>query len=743
MAAAARRRFGPRHVLALAACLVMPWVQAQVEAQPAREDANRPRIALVLSGGGALGLAHIGAIQEMEALGLRPDLVVGTSMGAIIGGLYASGVSPDSLGELVSDVDWAEIFNPEPERSKLSYRHKQQQADFPGTASLGVSLDGIVLPTGVIPDQYLLRELRQITPVRMEIADFDALPIPFRAIATDISTGEAVIIDRGELPTAMRASMSVPGVFPAVSIDNRLLVDGGLSANIPVQAARDLGAEIVIALWTPSALLQTEEIDTVVDVLGQTVSLLILANERAEIAGMQDQDILIEIDTGGISAAAFNLHQDLIEAGRQAIRQKASLIAALAAGRPPPTSINTYPDDQPVISFVRIENTSRLNQSMLEARLSALLGERARPERINDAIERVYALGPFERVDYSLATQDGLTGLVIRAEDAVPDAGRVRLGLLVESDFEAGADTALSFDYRSPILDAQGSELRTTATIGDVNELGLEYLRFLDNGQNWFSMARLQLQSRPYGLYDTDGFRLADYDLSHGLIGLDAGRQLGNFGEIRLGLEKGTGRLKLTEGLREVPDGSFDIGRIFASAGIDTRDDPFFPRQGLSASARWTAGTRQLGDRNYQSLSASALQAASTGRHTFLASLDGGWRLAGTPSPDMLFRLGGLFSLSGYRRDELAGENFLLGRVIYRRSLEAAEQPIFGIPLFTGGSIEAGEVWSRPERISAGDLQLGASVFIGASTALGPVYLAFGQSQDDRRSAYLLIGRSF
>lgn len=706
---------------------------------------ERPKIALVLSGGGALGLAHVGAIQEMEAMGLRPDMIVGTSMGAIIGGLYASGMSTDALEEAVTSADWAGIFNPAPERRRLTFRQRQQQADFPGTASLGVSGAGIILPSGAISDQTLMKELRRFTPARMALQSFDDLPIPFRAVATDIATGEAVILDEGELPLAMRASMSVPGVFAAVPLNGRLLVDGGLAANIPVSVAREMGADIVIAVWTPGELLPQEQIGSVVSVLSQTVSLLILANERAETAAMLPGDVLLRVvDTARFGPTAFTRSAELFEAGRAAAQAEAGRLAALAAQRPPLPETAPDPAEPPVVSFVRIENTSRLSQSLLEARALPLLGQRADTDEINEVIDQIYALGPFERVDYTLADEDGLSGIVLRAEDSRPNAGRLRLGLIVESDFNTESDTSISIDYRSPALDAHGSEIRALATIGDLAELGLEYFRLLEPTQSWFTSARIGARKRPVNIYSQRGFKTAAYDLTYALASLDVGRQFGNFSEARIGAEFGAGEARLREGFAPVSGTGINIGRIVASAGLDTLDDPFFPRDGLQGTLRWTQGLAALGERDdYQSVSASSLAAISHGQSTLLASLSGGYRLSGTTPFESQFRLGGLFSLSGYRLEELSGDNFLAGRLVYRYALGGAEPVLFGIPLFVGGSLEAGDVWSRGESFDPGDLRLGGSVYGGANTALGPVYLAFGRSEGGRQTAYLVIGRTF
>ncbi|ABI76839.1 phospholipase, patatin family [Hyphomonas neptunium ATCC 15444] len=726
-------------VLSLLTFAAIASAQDAPESQP-----GRPKVALVLSGGGALGLSHVGAIQELEAMGIRPDIVVGTSMGAVIGGLYASGLSSAELEEVVNSANWSGVFNPAPQRDKLTFRQKQQQVDFPGTASLGVSGAGLLLPTGAISDQALMKELRRVTPARMEVDNFDDLTIPFRAVATDIATGEAVVISAGELPMAMRASMSVPGVFPAFDLDGKLLVDGGLAANIPVSVAREMGADIVIALWTPNELLQQEQIGSVVDVLSQTVSLLILANERAEIASMLPQDVLVRVNTGSISPAAFTRSKELIEAGRASIRAEAEKFAPIAQGREPVSYAGIGDAPAPVISFVRIENASRLNQSLLEERMSSVLGKPADTSEINEALDRIYALGPFERVDYTMTEQDGLTGLIVRAEDSRRNVGRLRLGMIVENDFNTESDVAVSLDYRSPALDAYGSELRAIATIGDINEFGVEYFRLLEPEQSWFAVARAEVENRPVNIYTNRGFKTAGYDLTYGLLGIDAGRQFGNIAEVRVGTELGTGRAKLNEGAAPVEEVDIDSGRIFASAGLDTLDNPFFPQTGLTAKARWTHGLESLGDNaDYQTLSASGLHAFTMGRNTLLTSVSGGVRLSGAPPLDTLYRIGGLFSLSGYRLDELAGENFVAGRLIYRRSLTNTEGSLFGIPLFVGGSLEAGEVWSNPDEFSLDDMRFGGSVYVGANTALGPVYLAFGRSEGGRQSAYLVIGRSF
>ena len=209
-------------------------------------------------------------------------------------------------------------------------------------------------------------------------------------------------------------------------------------------------------------------------------------------------------------------------------------------------------------------------------------------------------------------------------------------------------------------------------------------------------------------------------------------------------MEIGTGRAKLNEGFAPLSEIDIDIGRLVASGAYDTLDDPFFPRKGVRANAQWIHGFEALGDNaDFQTINASTLAASSFGPNTFIAALAAGERIDGTSPVDALYRVGGLFGLSGYRKEELAGENFLTAQLIYRRKLLNNSEQIFGLPLFVGGSLELGDVWQGNAGFDANDLRFGGSVYVASSTAFGPVYLAFGRSEGGRQSAYLLIGRTF
>lgn len=715
---------------------------AHASGTPVTATAHRPRVALVLSGGGALGLAHIGVIQELERLGVHPDMVVGTSMGALVGGLYAGGMDGNELERAVTRMDWDVIFDPTPRRDNLRYRQKLAQAEFPVKASLGLKDGALKLPEALVLDQNLLLALRRLTPASAAVPTFDELPIPFRAVATDIESGKRVVLDHGELPMAMRSSMSVPGVFSAVPLNGQLLVDGGLADNLPIDVAREMGADVVIAVSIKSQLLDKSRLDSALAVLGQTTSLLIIANERIQLATLTPRDVLVTIDAGKLTAIDFNQSAALIEVGRRAVQAQIPALRVLAHSSDAPAQRPVAPLVK--LAFIDIQNTSPYDDAVIEQRLAGLIGHPAEPEAIGAAMNRVYALGGFDRVDYTIATRHGRSGLVVQAQGQQSGKQRVRLGLSVANDFSASSDYGVSFDYRSGPLNGFGSELRLDGTFGDRNRLGAEYFHPLEPSQSWFVATRASGEARPVDVYTPEGFKRAAYDLRYGVAGADLGYQFGHTGEVRVGVERGLGQATLGEGLAQPASITIGIGRVFASAGLDTLDNPFFPRRGMRASARYTQGLTSLGSSSaYRTLSARGTFAASVGSHALLLGAAGGSSLDGDLPVDALFRLGGLFQLSGYHRDELSGAAFASVQLIYRYTMPRDEAQMFGVPLYVGASLEGGQTWARREDIDLATLRLGGSVYVAADTALGPVYLAYGQSEGGRGTAYLFIGKPF
>ena len=613
----------------LAAILIVPEASASAE---------RPKVGLVLSGGGALGVAHVGVIQELERAGIRPDIVVGASMGAVVGGLYASGYTGDELERVVLGMDWDHIFSDNPLRDGLSFRQKSDEVKFPVKPKLRVRDGAVQLPAGLVSDQNLLLALRGLVRSQGNVASFDDLAIPYRAVATDIETGAAIILDRGNLATAMRASMSVPGVFAAVERDGRLLVDGGMANNIPVDVARKMGADIVIVVALRTKLRSKDELASAVDVLGQTVSLLILKNENEQLATVGRRDILIEVDVQGYTAADFARSGELLEPGRVAARKHIGRFAALAR---PLASMAAAPE--PVIDFVKVVNDSPLDDSVIRARLTVETGKPLNTEALNKDLSAIYALGTFRNVDYDVIKEGGQTGLAVKAEKRPEGLGAIRLGLNLSNDFDGEAAYSISADYTASALSPLGAEARFEGVLGDRLRLFAEYFHPFDPLQEFFLIARADAQARDVRVYDDSGFALGEYRARYVLGGLDLGYQADSGTALRIGIERGVGEVELTEGTLIPNEFDIDVGQIIVSAGVDRLDSAFFPRNGARLLASYNNAMTELGSASdYELLEGRAVGAVSFGKSTIIAAARAGTALAGSacfiPSANRTFQ---------------------------------------------------------------------------------------------------------
>jgi NTE family protein len=708
------------------------------------QQPKRPKVALVLSGGGAMGIAHVGAIQELERLGIRPDFVVGTSMGSIVGGLYASGMNSSELKHAVESMDWDAIFDTSPPRDQLTYRRKEQEAEFPVKPSFGVVGNRPQTPAGLVPDANLLLQLRRLIGARGAVQTFDELPIPFRAVATDIETGQKVVLDRGDLADAMRASMSVPGVFAPQRINGKLLVDGGMADNLPIDVAREMGADIVIAVITQGPLTKAEDIRTLPQILGQTVTLLIAANERQQLATIKPTDVLIQIDTGGLGSTDFKKGAQLMASGNAAAVAKETDLRRLFEQIGPSTAPVVAAKAPPRIDYVRVENPSKLSDKVLLRYVQPFVGRPMDADAIARALQQARALGGFTRLDYRIEERDGQTGLVLEPEQEPGDTRRLRPGLTIAAAGQGHSEFDISLEYRLLQLDANGSEARFTGTVGDRKQFTAEYFKVLDGQQKWFVEPSVEFYKRPIAVYDSRGFRLGDYDATYGLGVLNIGRQFGTVGNLQVGLQAGGGEARLQEGVSTPQDVDIHTGQVLASGGIDTLNNPYFPVRGYRLTAQYTAGLTALGEnQDFQSWSATGFDAVSFGRSTVMLNAEGGSRVQGLMPLPSLYTLGGPFSFPGYAIEELSGQSYFAGRLMYRYKLVDRSDRLFGLPLYVGGTVVTGNTWAKPGAVDFSSLRVGGNVYVATDTIIGPMFFTVGAAERKRYAFYVFVGKPF
>ncbi|HUJ52989.1 MAG TPA: patatin-like phospholipase family protein, partial [Steroidobacteraceae bacterium] len=296
--------------------------QALTETPSAAPLHHRPRVGLVLSGGGARGAAHVGVLKVLEQTHVPIDAIAGTSMGAVVGGLYASGLSARDIEKIMTSINWQDAFRDRPPREDLDLRRKEEDENYLVKFPLGVRDGQIVLPKGLVQGQRLTETLRRLTLPVARITHFDDLPTPFRAVATDLENGDRVVMDSGDLTTAMRASLSAPGVFAPVERDGRLLVDGGIADNLPVDIARAMGVDVLIVVDVSAPLLVRQQLSSAPVISNQMLAILIRHNSEAQLASLTPKDILIQPPLGNASSFDFGSVGKVIGAGEIAARGK-------------------------------------------------------------------------------------------------------------------------------------------------------------------------------------------------------------------------------------------------------------------------------------------------------------------------------------------------------------------------------------------------------------------------------------
>ncbi|MBK1644099.1 patatin [Thiocapsa imhoffii] len=727
--------------------LLLIAVCATLLPPPTSVAAERPTIGLALSGGGARGAAHVGVLRVIEQLGIPVDYVAGTSMGSIIGGLYAMGMSPDQIEATIEEIDWNAIFRDEPPRQQRRIRRNLDDRSFLIGARPGVNeAEGEVnLVPALIQGQRLDLALRRYTMPARTIHNFDDLKIPFRAVATDAVTGGAVILGSGDLATAMRASMAVPAAFSPVEIDDQLLIDGGLAMNLPVSAVREMGADIIIAVDVGGPRRDREEINNVLEMLDQVMSLVTWRNTQESIAELRPDDVLIVPPLGReVLAADFNRMLEAIAIGvRGAEERRPELLALKRPARQPERFVagQRLPETpMPVIDRVRIENQSRLSDDLIARRLDVPLGEPLDVNALEAQIERIFDQDNFETVHYQIEkAADEKTELVVTATEKSWGTSYLQAGLELSSASGGDSQFNIGFAYTMAPVNPLNAEWRTQFQLGEEPGLITEFYQPLDPLERWYLEAMAGYFTESLTLFEpsvSDNPK-AKYLLTRAGGSLEVGRNLGHWGRLGLSYSRYGGRASLRYGDPGMRGYGFDDGALGLTFYIDTLDNVNFPRHGWAATTFATTSRTELGaSRNYDQAGISVLHSRSWGPNSLLTSLRFAGTFGGEESPQSLYRLGGFLNLSGFNQNELSGANLGLARGIYLRQLGVGL-----VNTYAGASLELGNVWDQRSDINFDTLRVGSSLFLGADTFIGPLYFGYGLSDGGFNAIYLLLGR--
>lgn len=706
---------------------------------------GRPSIGLVLGGGGARGAAHVGVLKVLEELHVPVDCIAGTSMGAIVGGLYAAGYSPAEIEQQLSAIDWDNIFDDSPPRPERPFRRKRDDDDYLIKKSAGYKNGKIELPLGWVHGQKFDLELSRLTLKVSGIHDFDNLSIPFRAVATDLETGEAVILGSGNLARSIRASMSVPGAFDAVVIDNRLLVDGYVADNLPIDVIRDMGAQIVIAVDVGTSPLSRDNIKSMLDVISQLSTILSKRNVDQQLSTLRKGDVLIRPDLGKFSVSAFNKSEKAIMIGEEAARQARNDLKILSLS---PAAYQQYVAsresgalESPTVKFVHFDNKSSIGNDVLHEQFKGLIGKPLDVKQLAYSIDQVYGWNIYQNVRYDLVTENGEHGLLVHVKEKSWGPNYLQFGMALATDLNGDSSWNIGASLLKTALNRRAGEARFAAQIGDSPLVLAELYQPLDAGLRYFVNPRAFYDDRSFGRFEggdeVEEFRVQRYGLD-----FSAGRVLGRWGEVRFGLRRYAGEAKVRIGSPATPDFNFDNAEFYARLSYDTLDNRNWPREGILGKWEWIESMKSLGaDNNFSQSVLKINGAQSWGNNTIFGGVEFDYTADGTAPVQNRFRIGGFTSLSGFIQDQLSGQHVLLLSSGYYRQLGSFQS----VPIYAGFTLEYGNVYEKRGDISLspGNALLGGSLFLGLDTILGPIYMGYGHAEHGNNSVYLYLGRIF
>jgi NTE family protein len=763
-----------RHVVALlfAAAFLMLHHTPPCFAQAAEETSqppllrvpDRPKVGLVLSGGGARGVAHIGVLKVLEELRVPVDFIVGTSMGALVGGIYASGMSPDEMEKRIQAMDWEDIFRDDPPRRDIPWRQKRD--DYEGLYGLELGFrDGeILLPMGTSSGYKLEFLMTNFVGLKEGRAprSFDTVPIPFRAVAMDLENGDMRVFDRGVLVTAMRASMSIPAVFAPVEIDGRLYVDGGMVRNLPVDVAREAGCEIIIAVNLGTTPRRRDQLTSAASVAMQAVNLMTEQNVRASLGELTEKDILILPQLGVFSSSDFTAAMTTVPIGIAAARAAGDRLKALSVGeedyRAWQSSLASRKPGEVESAEIRVADTmKRVNPLVIEAeirqeptRIEAMMEgrlglEQSWLEAFHQNLKTVFGRGDFERIDYSLTDDKGRNAITVEGVEKSWGPNYFKFGIGYSADFQSNPHANAAFMYRKTWLNSLGAEWRTDARVGYINELYTELYQPFTPRVGVFAAPWLDLKRAPITYYVGSQW-VGQYDVGTFRGGLDLGVQ-GRMGELRAGFFQGRlktdgnfGILSLAPSGRLVPEYNLRQGGVMGRLALDQLDNVHFPSTGFSLMGSFFVTNEAFGaEDNYNKYELTFQKPFNIDRHTLTLGLAWADSPGSTLPPYDLFQTGGFLHFSGYITEQLVGSSYYMGRLVYTYRFSDLPSPL-GRGLYLGGSLEAGEVRNRFDPTTAGGPLYCGSLFFAADTILGPFHAAYGRADDGSASFYILLG---
>lgn len=716
-----------------------------------------PSVVVVLAGGGAKGFAHLAVLRQLERDRIPIARIVGTSMGAVVGGLYASGMSTDDIERMVASLDPAKVALDQINRLELPSRARDYQQKYPVELEFGIKDGGVSFARGVSDGQRFLALLQALTVHLPPDVDFNDLKIPFRAVATRFRDGEMKVFNRGALHLAIRASMAAPAVFAPVEVEGETYVDGGLVANLPIEVALSEGADVIVASLLADGANEdrTEQASHALVVANRMLDILIRQNEKRNLALLRPQDVLIRPMLKDIGFADFNRAAEIVLRGEQAlvlVQDRLTQLSQVFAAQPTVKAPPRLAFDQREKRIVAIEaqGNKDVSESYIQSMLSPLLDQEFSPTQAERFMDQLYTSGYFDLVSYALEQQQGARYkmiVTVREKPYSPHFFKTTLGFSAEVDgvtqFTAG------IGYRRPWLTPSGLEFSLDARMGTQSELAARLIQPLSRG--WSVEAGASWDRNYLPLYrtavsrDQEGSqKLAYFNQTVQTLGAQLVYDYQRQANIKLGVT--------TNAIRRTFDTVTDLSPLhFASTDqvqyqglkaqfqMDQLDSFSFPTRGyfLGASLeRGFSGTLYSGGR------LSGKLAHTVGSHIFnlglnLAQDRATLNCGNCRSPSQLI-LGGFQNMGAYRMGQLAGDQLahVHGTYMYRLT----DGGLFNQKTYVGTVLEAGDAWYKSEVMR---WRYSGTVFVAVDSKIGDIYLGAARGSGNAYNLFLQLGRRF
>ncbi|HEX7272601.1 MAG TPA: BamA/TamA family outer membrane protein, partial [Casimicrobiaceae bacterium] len=646
--------------------------------------------------------------------------------------------------QMVLATDWNDIFRDHPPRAEISNRRKLDDYKTLFAPEFGVKDGGLALPKGIIAGISIEGFLRVVAEPATGITDFDKLPVPYRAVATDIETGEAVVLSHGSVAEAMRASMAVPGAISPVSEDGRLLVDGMIANNLPIDQARKLCGDVVIAVNIGTPPLKRDEINSVLAVVSQMMAFLGKQTVDEQIKSLGPNDVLIVPDLGDISVAKYDRAKDAIRIGEEATRKMAASLARYSVPPEQYAALRAKQVKSPValapVDEIRFEGLERTNAEVLRGLVQTQPGEPLDEEKVGADVRRVYGRGDFESVDVQVVgAAGGPRAMVITPHEKDWGPDYLRFGLGLESDFQSDNAFNLLVQYRKTWLNRLGGEWLTEGQVGQDTHLFSEFYQPLNERGVWFGSLYGQVGETTRPVFSGDD-KIAEYLIQSARVGVDLGANLGTLGAVRVGPQWTHVHADVDTGSPVLPTVSQNTAGVHVAFNLDALDHAWYAQSGYNVIATYYGATKDLGSAlNYQRFEARAQYAMSWGPHTVNLVASGGTDFGSNMPAYETFALGGPLRLSGFRLNQFSGRDYVFGRLMYYDRILPLP-PILGAGVFAGASAEVGNIRNRADGLPSPGTLYSGSLFIGANSVAGPAYLGVGFGTGGAFSAYLLLG---